>query len=95
MLITSTEIIEKEHLTPSFSQNLRLLYFLLGMKLYGTSIPCPVGQDIISFCFLMISSLLSPSYGRNAHDIYELVGAPVTAIETRETRGCVDTRFRS
>lgn len=54
-----------------------------------------VGQDTVSFCCLMISSLLGPSYGRNACNLFELVGAPVIAFGTREDRGCVKTKFRA
>lgn len=58
MLITSTEIIEKEHPMPSYPQNILFLYFPWGTRLHGTSICCPgrpgyssilLSDDIVTF----------------------------------------------
>lgn len=94
MLITSTEIIKKEYPTPLNPQNLRSLYFPWTQDCMGRVFLARIGQDT-PFCCLMISSPLSPSYGRNASNLSELVDAPVIAFETREDRGCVDVRIRA
>lgn len=53
MLIMSTDIIKKEHPTPSYSQLVHLLQFLLGTRLHGVSFLCP-DRLACSFIFSLV-----------------------------------------
>lgn len=60
-LITSTDIIKKEHPTPSFSQAVHFLRFLLGTRQHAMSFPCPDRPED-PFIWLFDVFLMNPSF---------------------------------